>query len=276
MHHDIQDFRIEVVEASRDRPVVVDFWAEWCAPCQILGPVLEKLAAGSGDRWRLAKVDTERFPEAASRYGVSSIPNVKLFVDGVPVGEFVGALPESQVIEWLKRTLPSEVEREVARVLGLVRECAKEGRSEEARVALEAALAGLPEEPRLRLELARIVVFEDPVRARALVEGLGRRIADEKVMDAILRFIRLLDSARGPGEDSEEAGPNRCYGEAIERLRERDFVSALERLLDVLRTGSGRIREEAGGTCTALFHCLGPSHPAVTRFRSEVAGALYR
>ena len=275
MQYDIQDFRIDVIEASRQRPVVVDFWAEWCGPCRILGPVLEKLAAGSGDRWRLAKVDTERFPEEASRYGVSSIPNVKLFLDGVPVGQFVGALPESQVIDWLERTLPSEAEREVARVLGLVQECAKEGRSEEARVALEAALTGLPEEPRLRLELARIVVFEDPARARTLVEGVGRRTADEKVLDAVLRFIRLLDTGGGR-EKSEEAGPERSYAEATERLRERDFISALERLLDVLRTGSGRIHEEAGGTCTALFHCLGPSHPAVTRFRSEVAGALYR
>ena len=275
MPHDVQDFRIDVIEASRDRPVVVDFWAEWCAPCRILGPVLEKLAAGSGGRWRLAKVDTERFPEEASRYRVSGIPNVKLFVDGVPVGEFVGALPESQVIDWLERTLPSEAEREVARVLGLVKKCAQEGRSEEARAALDAALAELPEDPRLRLELGRIVVFDDPARARTLVEGLGRRTADDKVLDAVLRFIRLLDTGRG-WEDSGEAGPERSYAVATERLRERDFVSALEGLLDVLRTGSGRIREEAGGTCTALFHCLGPSHPAVMRFRSEVAGALYR
>ena len=275
MPYDIQDFGIDVIEASHECPVVVDFWAEWCAPCRILGPMLEKLAAESVDRWRLAKVDTDRFPEEASRYGVSGIPNVKLFVDGVPVGEFVGALPESQVIDWLERTLPSKAEQQVARVLGIVKECAKEGRSEEARVALEAALAGLPEEPRLKLELARIVVFEDPARARALVAGVGRRTADERVLDSVLRFIRLLDTGGG-WEESEEAGPERSYAEATERLRERDFISALERLLDVLRTGSGRIREEAGGTCTALFHCLGPSHPAVTRFRSEVAGALYR
>ena len=275
MPYDVQDFRIDVIEASRDRPVVVDFWAEWCAPCRVLGPVLEKLAAGSRDRWRLAKVDTERFPEETTRYGVSGIPNVKLFVDGVPVGEFVGALPESQVIEWLERTLPSEAERKVARVLGLVRECAQKGRSEEAGAALEVALAELPEDPRLKLELARIVVFEDPARARTLVEGLGRRTADDKVLDAVLRFIRLLEPGCGP-EDSEEAGPEPSYAEAIERLRERDFVSALQGLLEVLRTGSGRVREEAGGTCAALFHCLGPSHPAVMRFRGEVAGALYR
>lgn len=106
MSHDIRDFDREVIEASRETPVVADFWAEWCAPCRTLGPILERLAGESEGEWRLAKVDTEGFPEVAAREGVRGLPNVKLYVDGRSVDEFLGALPEPQIREWLQRALP--------------------------------------------------------------------------------------------------------------------------------------------------------------------------
>ena len=91
MAYDIQDFQKEVIEKSFDKPVLVDFWAEWCGPCKVLGPVLERLAEKYRDQWVLAKVNTEHFPQLAMQYNIRGIPNVKLFINGKVVDEFTGA-----------------------------------------------------------------------------------------------------------------------------------------------------------------------------------------
>lgn len=240
MGYDVRDFEMEVIDASHQAPVVVDFWAGWCAPCRILGPTLEKLAEESGGSWTLAKVDTEAFPEEAARYGVRSIPNVKLFVDGEPVSEFVGALPEAQVRRWLERALPSEAEREA----------------------------------RGALERARDLVFSDPEAAVALLEGvdspadaLDQRQAVDVFADA---FARLED----PGILTESQ-VGRRYLEALKALKDRRFDDALAGLIQVLRDDRELDDEGPQRLCAAIFQYLGTGHPVVRARRSEFAGALY-
>ncbi|MCH7818776.1 MAG: thioredoxin [Candidatus Marinimicrobia bacterium] len=107
------DFQSDVIEASKSTPVLVDFWASWCGPCVYLSPTLEKLAEEAGDTWNLIKVNTESQQDLAVKYGIRSIPNVKLFVNGEISGEFIGALPEEEIKQWLELNIPkdSEVER---------------------------------------------------------------------------------------------------------------------------------------------------------------------
>ena len=102
------DFQSDVIEASKTTPVLVDFWAEWCGPCVQLSPTLEKLAEKAGDSWTLLKVNTESQLELAAEYGIRSIPNVKLFVNGEISGEFIGALPEEDIKRWLESNIPDQ------------------------------------------------------------------------------------------------------------------------------------------------------------------------
>lgn len=99
------NFEEKVIELSKKVPVVVDFWAPWCMPCEILKPVLEKLAKDYDGKFVLAKLNVDSNPNLAKRYGIMSIPNVKLFVNGKIKSEFVGVIPEQAIKEWLDKNI---------------------------------------------------------------------------------------------------------------------------------------------------------------------------
>ena len=121
-------------------PVLVDFWAAWCGPCRVIGPVLERLADRNGDDWELRKLDTEKHPTIARQYRITSIPAVKLFVDGEVKDEFVGALPEQVIVDWLKKALPSKFREQLKRAEALV----AEGKPGEAHYLLSEVLENDP------------------------------------------------------------------------------------------------------------------------------------
>ena len=156
------DFEQDVIEASREAPVLVDFWAPWCQPCQVLGPRLEALAeeAASDEdaAWSLVKVNTDEEPELAQRFGVRGLPTVKLFHEGEVIDEFTGAKPERALRQWLDAALPSE---EKAR-LESAREALAEGHFDTAASLLREARDDDPENDEAQILLARALVFDEP------------------------------------------------------------------------------------------------------------------
>jgi len=138
-------FGKEVIEASKQLPVVVDFWAPWCGPCRALGPILEKLAGEYAGQFRLAKVNSDENLELAREFNVRSIPDVRAFRDGQQVDQFMGTLPESHVRAFIEGVVPSPAEVERLRAAGsesdLAARVAANPADLEARLALAGALA---------------------------------------------------------------------------------------------------------------------------------------
>ena len=266
--HDVADFAADVIERSRQVPVVADFWAAWCAPCRALGPVLERLAAGAGGRWELRKVDTDRFPEWAQRYGVRSIPAVKLFVNGEVVDEFVGALPEAQVQAWLQAALPDPLREDLERVRRLL----AEDRLQEAAALAARVLAGAPDDAQARVLLARCLWRTDPERALELVEEIGVGEREGETAAA----VRLLAEQvrRDPAGLPDGAGRER-YAQALVALRGGQVQEALRAFIEVLERDRRYDDDGARRSCLALFRVLGEEHPLTERYRTPFSCAVY-
>lgn len=130
-------FQTAVIDRSKTVPVVVDLWAEWCGPCKTLGPILEKVIADTNGQVELAKVDVDANPNVAQAFRVQSIPAVFAIVDGRPVDQFLGALPEDQVAEFVAKLLPTVEETEVERLI-------RAGDEQSLRAALELEPASTP------------------------------------------------------------------------------------------------------------------------------------
>jgi len=275
------DFQEKVVDASRLAPVLVDFWAEWCAPCRTLKPVLEKLAAEYGGRFILAKVDSDQHQEIAARYGVRGIPNVKAFVNGEMVDEFTGALPEAQVRAFIDGLMPSPAEP--LRIAAL--EARARGEAEVAASLLADALQLDPGNEAAQLDLAEIHIdMRNIDAARAILDALEHQAKDASRVRALQARLKLVYAGTGADPAALKARIDANAGDLDARLQlastlalNHDYRMALEQLLEIVRRDRKWQDEAARKAMLDLFTLLGdqPQHEDLVReFRIQLARTL--
>jgi putative thioredoxin len=271
-------FADEVIEASREQPVVVDFWAAWCGPCRVLGPTLEALAAEYGGAVRLAKVDVDANPGLASRYGISGIPAVKAFAGGELVSEFVGALPEPQVREFFAALLPSATDdavqaAEAARAAGDLLE---------ARRLFDEALEADPQHEEAALGLAELLLESGaPAEAERAMQLASRFEASPRArrVEGLARFGSLgagLDEGELLGRIAQDEGDAEAHYRLGGLLAARgEWETALEELLATVRLD--RALDDDGGRRAMLdvFNVLGNRDPLTEEYRRRLASVIF-
>ncbi len=239
-----ETFDTEVLERSRTIPVVVDFWAEWCAPCRQLGPLLERAEAQRADQVVLAKVDTDANPRLAQAFGIQGIPAVKAFQGGTVVEEFVGVQPPAVIEQFFDALVPSEVDGliEAGDEASLRRALELEPARTDAAVALARILHG-------RGEADAALALADPIAGNFAAEALAARIR--------------LEQAEDPD-----------VGAAFEALDDGAVERGLDLLLDAL-SGADGAKDDVRRVVVGVLDDLGVDHPLAREYRRRLATALY-
>jgi putative thioredoxin len=273
------DFDRDVLERSRELPVVVDFWATWCGPCRTLGPTLETLAAEADGRFLLVKAEVETNSSAAGRFRVDSIPAVFALRDGRVVDHFIGAMNEAQLREWLARIQPSDAER-------LRAEAAKVAATDPpaAEAKLREAMALEPRESAAKIALARLLLAQDRLaESEQLLAELAERGFLEPEAEHVQSEIavRLGAVEAGPIDDckarlAKSPDDYEAQWKLAQALAgQRQYEESLEMCLKLVQFDRRGMGEPARQLMVRLFQIMGPDHELVSTYRRRLSSALY-
>jgi putative thioredoxin len=254
-------FAREVLEESRRRPVVVDFWADWCQPCRMIGPVLERLAADKQGAFLLAKMDVDSNPQVAAAFRIQSIPAVKAFREGRLVNEFIGAIPEQSIRRFLDTLLPSGADLTAERA----ERAEREGRVEEAERLYREVLTTDPQHVPSGVGLGRVAALGGRLEeARRLLEPYRPDPEAERLLAAIEVSEWGAPSANGQGP----------LARAERDAAEGRFDRALEAFLEEIRS-RGENADAAREAMLKVFAVLGDQDPLTQEYRRRLAAALF-
>lgn len=268
-------FATEVLTESTRRPVVVDFWAPWCGPCRVLGPVIERVAAEFGEGLVLAKLNTDENQKTAMAYGIQGIPAVKAFRNGEVVAEFTGAIPEQRVRAFFQQLVPGEADRAAAEASERLRQGDVQGAEERFRAALESQPANV----------------DALVGLAAILAGRGETSEAERLLDrapgdrrakALKHRIFLEGFAqRHAGEDLEgEAAidpkdPRARYRWGVMLAAREQYERALDELIESVRLDRSFAEGAARKAALAVFDILGLDSPVTRDYQRRLSSILF-
>lgn len=273
------NFQELVIEGSRQRPVLVDFWAAWCNPCQMLMPVVTKLAEEYGGKFHLVKVNSDEQQALASQYGVRSLPTLKLFRNGEVVKEVMGAQPESG----LRALLDEFIERPGDKYIMQAQLLAEQGQFNEAESLLDQAQQEDPEHKQLPLEIARLKVLaskfdeaEDLLTALPLEQSQSPEVTQ---LLAQIQLARQIKDSPSPAELEQkiQSDPSDLTSHlqlAATRVMENNYEAALELYLSIMKKDR-KWQDEAGRKgLLNVFELLGGQGELVSRYRRQMSSLL--
>jgi putative thioredoxin len=264
------DFDQEVVRYSMETPVVVDFWAPWCAPCRMLGPMLEKLATEAAGTFRLAKVNIDENPGLSARFGVQSIPMLKAFREGKVVAEMVGAQGEGAVRKFLGGLAPGPAEQALAEARGLL----TARRWGEAEQSARRALEREPGNGTAGLYLVKALLRQG--RGSPALELLDRfSFGNETAAADRLRPLAALLAEVGSSADQPANEMEAGYLQTARLLERGNYPAALDGLLGLLRRDKHYRNDDARKVFLAALEILGDDDPLTREYRDELASVLF-
>ncbi|GAB4121134.1 MAG: thioredoxin [Sideroxydans sp.] len=274
------DFEEKVIAASFKQPVVIDFWAPWCAPCKVLKPLLEKLAEEYAGKFLLAKVNSDENPEISAQFKVRGIPAVKAVVNGKVVDEFTGALPEGQVRAWLDKIIPSPAEE----LRLAAQQLATTGDIDGALQKLTEASALDPANEWVRVDAAELLLHKGETHeAQRLLDSLRDVdvMKDARVLQLKAQTRLAEMSGSGESEVALRAAVAADGNDFEARLKLANVLIAsnrmaegMDQLLEIVRRDR-QFKDDIGRkTLLDVFNLLGGSGELVAEYRRKLASAL--
>jgi putative thioredoxin len=281
----IETFAADVLDASRDLPVIVDFWAPWCGPCKQLGPLLEKVVNEAQGAVRLVKINIDENQEIARQLRIQSIPTVYAFRNGQPVDGFMGAVPESQLRAFVQQLTGGAAAASPAEdILAGAEDAFAKGDLGAAAQAYAQALQDEPGHPMAVAGLARCYLKSGDVeRARKTLQLVRPDGATDEAIRAVEAEVSLREQASTAGDAAElraklDADPNdrqARYDLALALDAKGDRQAALDALLEIVRRDRNWNEQAARKHLVTLFEAMGPADPRTIDARRKLSSILF-